>query len=55
MIQSWYNINDGYSYQYAGFRGNYDIIKLERGNYIFKLRTTYKDDIKEHFIKDSYK
>ena len=43
MDTSWYQINDGYDYKWAGFRGSFDLKSLEKGTYIFKVSTRYKD------------
>ena len=40
---SWYNINDGFDYHWAGFSGSYDLSEIGNGNYIFRVRTSYKD------------
>ena len=40
---SWYQINDGFDYKWAGFRGSFDLKTLEKGTYIFKVSTKYKD------------
>ena len=40
---SWYNINDGFSYKWAGFSGSFDLTGLDNGTYIFKISTQYKD------------
>ena len=42
-----YSINDGYDYQYAGFRCRIDLNQLSRGSYIFKAVTAY--DNKDSF------
>lgn len=40
---SWYKINDGFDYTWAGFNGSYDLSKLSKGTYLFKLLTKYGD------------
>ena len=42
---SWYNLNDGYSYTFGGFKGSYDLNKLGKGTYFLKLKTSYADKI----------
>ena len=39
---SWFKINDGFDYTWAGFKGTYDLKQLEKGTYIFKSVTKYK-------------
>ena len=41
---SWYQINDGFDYKWAGFTGSYDLKDLEKGTYIFKISIRYKDE-----------
>lgn len=36
---SWFDINDGYSYKYAGFKTKVDLSKYPIGSYYFKLLT----------------
>lgn len=36
---SWYNINDGHNYKWAGFTGTVDLSQLNKGSYIFRLET----------------
>ena len=53
---SWYKLNDGYSYTYGGFRGSYDLGKLNMGSYYLKLRTSYASKIeKTDVLKTSLK
>ncbi|MBR4461827.1 MAG: glucosaminidase domain-containing protein [Erysipelotrichaceae bacterium] len=50
---SWYDLNDGHSYKYAGFTVTYDLSDLEEGSYIFKLVTKYQNDTKETVLRSS--
>ncbi len=50
---SWYVINDGYSYTWAGFKVQIDIKDYSNSTYIFKLETTYKNQTIETLLTTS--
>ncbi len=50
---SWYDLNDGHNYQYAGFQVTYDLSDLKEGTYIFKLVTKHNNDTKEAVLRSS--
>ncbi len=50
---SWYVINDGYSYTWAGFKAQIDIKEYSNSTYIFKLETTYKSQTIETLLTSS--
>ena len=50
---SWYSLNDGHDYKYAGFKASYDLSQLPEGSYFFKLEIKYKDDDKESILRTS--
>ena len=50
---SWYVINDGYSYTWAGFKAQMDIKDYSNSTYIFKLETTYKNQTIETLLTSS--
>lgn len=50
---SWYVINDGFSYKWAGFKANIEVKDYPCSTYVFKLETTHDDQTIETTITTS--
>ena len=52
---SWFSINDGYDYRYAGFVGEIDLSELSNGSYYIRIRTTNGNEVMETDLKSALK
>ncbi len=50
---SWFDLNDGHDYSYAGFTTKVDLSDLPEGSYLFKLVTKHHEVSKESVLRSS--